>query len=63
MTVQIGTGLFLTASYTPDLYSTGGTPSSEVAFGQASSNFLFMMFLTATIAYFLSQKAFKQSSK
>lgn len=63
MTVQIGTGLFLTALYMPDLYSTGGTLSSEVAFGQASSNFLFIIFLTATVAYFLSQKEFKQSSK
>lgn len=58
MTLQIVSGLILTASYTPDFSSIGGNLSQEVEFGTTSIPLLLAL-ISATLAYFLSQKRFK----
>ncbi|MFF2459829.1 hypothetical protein [Peribacillus simplex] len=60
MAFQIGSGLILTASYTPDFSSIEGNLSQEVVFGTSSIPLLVTL-LTATVAYFLSQKKFRIS--
>jgi hypothetical protein len=55
---QIVSGLILTATYTPDLSSIEGNLSQEVVFGTTSIPLLVTL-LTATFAYFLSQKKFR----
>ena len=60
MVFQIGSGLILTASYTPDFSSIEGNLSQEVVFGTSSIPLLVTL-LTATVAYFLSQKKFRIS--
>lgn len=62
MAFQIVSGLILTASYTPDFSAIGGSLSQEVRFGEIS-NPLLLTLLTATLAYFLSQKKFAFSKK
>ncbi len=57
---QVGSGLILTAFYTPNLTSVPNDLSQEVSFGSAS-NPLLLALLTATVAYFLSQKKFTVS--
>jgi quinol-cytochrome oxidoreductase complex cytochrome b subunit len=60
MAFQIVSGLILTASYTPDFSSIGGNLSRKVEFGTISIPLLFTL-LTASLAYFLSQKKFRIS--
>ena len=60
MVFQIVSGLILTASYTPDFSSIGGNLSQKVEFGTISIPLLFTL-LTASLAYFLSQKKFRIS--
>ncbi len=57
---QIVSGLILTASYTPDFSSIEGNLSQEVVFGTTSIPLLITL-LTATLAFFLSQKKFRIS--
>ncbi|KOR87378.1 hypothetical protein AM233_17930 [Bacillus sp. FJAT-22058] len=59
MAFQIGSGWILTA-YTPDFTSIEGNLSQEVVFGTTSIPLLVTL-LTATLAYFLSQKKFRIS--
>ena len=55
---QLVSGLILTAIYTPKFTSVTNNISPEVSFGSAS-NPLLLALLTATVAYFLSQKKFR----
>lgn len=57
---QVVSGLILTAFYTPNFTSVANDLSQEVSFG-SSSNPLLLALLTATVAYFLSQKKFWKS--
>ena len=57
---QVVSGLILTAFYTPNLTSVANDISREVSFGNAS-NPLLLALLTATVAYFISQKKFRIS--
>ncbi|MFJ7977937.1 hypothetical protein ACIQZI_20005 [Peribacillus sp. NPDC096379] len=57
---QIASGLILTASYTPDYSSIEGNLSQTLVFGTTSIPLLVVL-LTATLAYFLSQKKFRTS--
>lgn len=50
--IQISSGLILTAFYTPDFSSAG----QEIVFGQTTYTPFLMIFISATIAYLLSQK-------
>ena len=50
---QLGSGIILTTFYTPDIYSPG---SQEIVPVQAFYSPLLEIFLTASIAYFISQK-------
>lgn len=50
--IQISSGLILTALYTPDVSSVG----QQVVFGETTYTPFVMIFLSATAAYFLSQK-------
>ncbi|MEG0438033.1 MAG: hypothetical protein RR587_02240 [Solibacillus sp.] len=54
---QVGSGLLLTTFYTPNFTSVSNNLSQEVSFG-STSNPLLLALLTATVAYFLSQKKF-----
>jgi quinol-cytochrome oxidoreductase complex cytochrome b subunit len=58
---QILSGWLLTALYTPDISSINNNVSQEVEFGQNSIIPFWVTLLTATLAYFLSQKIFKGS--
>ncbi|MCG7334781.1 hypothetical protein MHZ95_05795 [Sporosarcina sp. ACRSM] len=53
---QISSGLILTALYTPDIYSTGQLIHQEVVFTDPTYTPLLLIFLSATAAYFISQK-------
>ncbi len=57
---QIVSGLVLTAIYTPNFNSVATELSREVSFGSAL-NPLLLAILTATVAYYLSQKKFRIS--
>ena len=57
---QVVSGLILTAFYTPNFTSVANDLSREVSFGSAS-NPLLLALLTATMAYFISQKKFRIS--
>ena len=57
---QILSELILTAFYTPNFNSIANNLSPELSFGIAS-NPLLLALLTATVAYFLSQKIFRIS--
>lgn len=57
MAFQIVSGLILTASDTPNPSSVANGLSREVSFGNDSNSLLLTM-LTATLAYFISQKKF-----
>lgn len=57
---QILSGLILTAFYTPNFTPVTNNLGPEVSFGSAS-NPLLLALLTATVAYFLSQKIFRIS--
>ena len=58
MAFQIVSGLILTASYSPDFLSVN--LSREMSFGY-DSNPLLLTLLTATLAYYISQKKFRIS--
>ena len=53
---QLSSGAILTALYTPDISLMQSTSSQEVVFGGTSNIPLLFIFLSSTIAYFLSQK-------
>ena len=57
---QVISGLMLTAFYSPNFNLVGNNLSQEVSFGSAS-NPLLLVLLTATAAYFLSQKIYRMS--
>ena len=57
---QILSGLILTATFTPNFTLVTKNVSQEVSFGNAL-NPLLLVLLTATVAYFLSQKICKIS--
>ena len=59
--VQISSGLILTALYTPDIYSAGQLTHREVVFMDPTYTPILLIFLSATAAYFLSQKLGKPS--
>ena len=63
MVFQIVSGMILTASYIPDFSSMEGNLSQKVVFGSTSLTPLLLTLLTATLAYFLSQKKFRISKK
>lgn len=56
---QLLSGAILTALYTPDLSTIGGSLSQEVSFGKTNSIPLLGILLVATLAYALSQKSVK----
>lgn len=55
MVFQIGSGLILTASYTPDFSSIESNLSQEVVFGKTSIPLLVTL-LTATLAIFFLKR-------
>lgn len=59
--LQIVSGLILTAVYTPDPSILEGNHSQEVVVGGTSAMPLLIILITATAAYFLSQKIGKTS--
>ena len=58
---QISSGAILTALYTPDISLVQFTSGQEVVFGETSNIPLLFIFLSSTIAFFLSQKLGKTS--
>lgn len=56
---QISSGLILTALYTPNFSSVEGNLGQEVVFGDVRFMPLLITMLIAAIAYFLSQKLFR----
>lgn len=56
---QILSGAILTALYTPDLSTVGGSFSQEVSFGKTNTIPLLGILLVATLAFILSQKSVK----
>jgi hypothetical protein len=58
---QLSSGAILTALYTPDIPLMQSTSSQEVVFGETSNIPLLFIFLSSTIAFFLSQKLGKTS--
>ncbi|MFZ0447298.1 MAG: hypothetical protein WAM95_22230 [Bacillus sp. (in: firmicutes)] len=56
---QIGSGMILTAFYTPEFSAIEGSLSQEVVFGEISSIPLLITLIIATSAYFLFQQILK----
>ena len=54
--LQLSSGAVLTALYKPGLSSVQSISNQEVVFGGASTSPLLFIFLSSTIAYFLSQR-------
>ncbi|KAA0955922.1 hypothetical protein FQ087_15205 [Sporosarcina sp. ANT_H38] len=53
---QLSSGAILTALYKPDLSSVHSISAQEVVFAGTSTIPLLFIFLSSTIAYFISQK-------
>ena len=58
---QISSGAILTLLYTPNLSGVSSIPGQEVIAEKASIDSLFIIFLSSTIAFLLSQKVGKTS--
>ena len=56
---QIGSGVFLTATYTPNFSSIEGDLSQEVVFEETNQISFLVTLITATLVYFFSQKLFR----
>ncbi|RDU37988.1 hypothetical protein DRW41_08265 [Neobacillus piezotolerans] len=63
MFFEVISGSVLTALYTPDLYLVSNSLNGEVLFARPSSFFFLGILFIATLAYFFSQKLFREPSK
>ncbi|MDQ0273909.1 hypothetical protein [Cytobacillus purgationiresistens] len=63
LAVNILSGWFLTAFYTPNLSLVNNNVSQEVVFGQAKTIPFIIILLVASIAYYFSRKIFTSNSK